>query len=130
MKLKTLWNRAQNVLAVHQFHDKIDPMLESLERIAERLRQPPPISVEVEKIKEQLAENKSVSVELEKLQPSYETLKQRGEEMIARSEGADRDVSAKGTHASCPTRPLCLDCRLQILSLRCLIKSTAEGLSQ
>lgn len=84
------------VLAVHQFHDKIDPMLESLERIAERLRQPPSISVEVEKIKEQLAENKSVSVELEKLQPSFETLKQRGEEMIARSEGADRDVSAKG----------------------------------
>ncbi|KAM9365281.1 dystonin [Pholidichthys leucotaenia] len=78
-----------------QFHDKIDPMLESLERIAERLRQPPSISVEVDKIKEQITENKSVSVDLEKLQPSYETLKQRGEEMIARSEGADKDVSAK-----------------------------------
>ncbi|XP_029031772.1 dystonin isoform X27 [Betta splendens] len=78
-----------------QFHDKIDPMLESLERIAERLRQPPSISVEVEKIKEQIAENKAVSVDLEKLQPSYETLKQRGEEMIARSEGADKDISAK-----------------------------------
>uniref|UniRef100_A0A7N8Y3D6 Dystonin n=1 Tax=Mastacembelus armatus TaxID=205130 RepID=A0A7N8Y3D6_9TELE len=78
-----------------QFHDKIDPMLESLERIADRLRQPPSISVEVEKIKEQIAENKSVSVDLEKLQPSYETLKQRGEEMIARSEGADKDISAK-----------------------------------
>lgn len=80
----------------YQFHDKIDPMLESLERIAERLRQPPSISVEVEKIKEQIAENKAVSVDLEKLQPSYETLKQRGEEMIARSEGADKDISAKG----------------------------------
>ncbi|XP_026209864.1 dystonin isoform X3 [Anabas testudineus] len=78
-----------------QFHDKIDPMLESLERIAERLRQPPSISVEVDKIKEQITENKAVSVDLEKLQPSYETLKQRGEEMIARSEGADRDISAK-----------------------------------
>ncbi|KAM9345301.1 dystonin [Symphorus nematophorus] len=78
-----------------QFHDKIDPMLESLERIAERLRQPPSISVEVDKIKEQIAENKAVSVDLEKLQPSYETLKQRGEEMIARSEGADKDISAK-----------------------------------
>ncbi|XP_041644812.1 dystonin isoform X11 [Cheilinus undulatus] len=78
-----------------QFHDKIDPMLESLERIAERLRQPPSISVEVDKIKEQITENKSVSVDLEKLQPSYETLKQRGEEMIARSEGADKDISAK-----------------------------------
>ncbi|XP_073690782.1 dystonin [Garra rufa] len=78
-----------------QFHDKIDPMLESLERIAERLRQPPSISVEVEKIREQISENKAVNVDLEKLQPSYETLKQRGEEMIARSEGADRDLSAK-----------------------------------
>ncbi|CAI5653922.1 unnamed protein product [Oreochromis niloticus] len=78
-----------------QFHDKIDPMLESLERIAERLHQPPSISVEVDKIKEQITENKTVSVDLEKLQPSYETLKQRGEEMIARSEGTDKDLSAK-----------------------------------
>ncbi|XP_033956246.1 dystonin isoform X1 [Pseudochaenichthys georgianus] len=78
-----------------QFHDKIEPMLESLERIAERLRQPPSISVEVEKIREQITENKAVSVDLEKLQPSYETLKQRGKEMIARSEGADKDISAK-----------------------------------
>ncbi|XP_037321359.2 dystonin isoform X18 [Pungitius pungitius] len=78
-----------------QFHDKIDPMLESLERIAERLRQPPSISVEVDKIREQITENKAVSVDLEKLQPSYETLRQRGEEMIARSEGSDKDLSAK-----------------------------------
>ncbi|KAM7385701.1 hypothetical protein PAMP_001763 [Pampus punctatissimus] len=78
-----------------QFHDKIDPMLESLERIAERLHQPPSISVEVDKIKEQITENKAVSVDLEKLQPSYEMLRQRGEEMIARSEGADKDISAK-----------------------------------
>uniref|UniRef100_A0A8D3DJ03 Dystonin n=1 Tax=Scophthalmus maximus TaxID=52904 RepID=A0A8D3DJ03_SCOMX len=78
-----------------QFHDKIDPMLESLERIAERLRQPPSISVEVDKIREQITENKAVYVDLEKLQPSYETLRQRGEEMIARSEGADKDIYAK-----------------------------------
>lgn len=81
-----------------QFHDKIDPMLESLNRIAERLRQPPSISVEVEKIREQISENKAVNVDLEKLQPSYETLKQRGEDMITRSEGADKDLSAKGKH--------------------------------
>ncbi|XP_032039850.1 dystonin isoform X8 [Aythya fuligula] len=78
-----------------QFHDKIDPTLESLKRIVERLRQPPSISAEVEKIKEQISENKNVSMDLEKLQPVYETLKQRGEEMIARSEGADKDISAK-----------------------------------
>nr|XP_056712073.1 dystonin [Euleptes europaea] len=78
-----------------QFHDKIDSTTESLERIVERLRQPPSISAEVEKIKEQISENKNVAVDLEKLQPVYETLKQRGEEMIARSEGADKDISAK-----------------------------------
>ncbi|MEE6476577.1 hypothetical protein FKM82_011128 [Ascaphus truei] len=78
-----------------QFHDKIDPTLESLQRIAERLRQPPSISAECEKIREQISETKNVSVELEKLQPVYETLKMRGEEMIARSEGADKDISAK-----------------------------------
>lgn len=79
-----------------QFHDKINPMLESLQRIAERLRQPPSISAECEKIREQISENKNVSMELEKLQPVYETLRMRGEEMIARSEGADKDISAKG----------------------------------
>lgn len=73
-------------------------MLESLNRIAERLRQPPSISVEVEKIREQISENKAVNMDLEKLQPSYETLKQRGEDMITRSEGADKDLSAKGKH--------------------------------
>ncbi|XP_063775378.1 dystonin [Pseudophryne corroboree] len=78
-----------------QFHDKIDPTLENLQRIAERLRQPPSISAECEKIREQISENKNVSVELEKLQPVYEMLKMRGEEMIARSEGADKDISAK-----------------------------------
>ncbi|KAM8953054.1 dystonin [Pelodytes ibericus] len=78
-----------------QFHDKIDPTLESLERIAERLRLPPSISAECEKIREQISDNKNVSVELQKLQPVYETLKMRGEEMIARSEGADKDISAK-----------------------------------
>lgn len=86
-----------------QFHDKIDSTTESLERIVERLRQPPSISAEVEKIKEQISENKNVSMDLEKLQPVYETLKQRGEEMIARSEGADKDISAKGmSNRECP----------------------------
>ncbi|NXN52662.1 DYST protein, partial [Rynchops niger] len=78
-----------------QLHDKRDSTLESLKGIAECLRQPPSISAEAEKIKEQISENKKVSVDLEKLQTVYETLKQRGKEMIARSEGADKDISAK-----------------------------------
>ncbi|XP_069742158.1 microtubule-actin cross-linking factor 1 isoform X12 [Narcine bancroftii] len=78
-----------------QFHDKIHPMLEALERIAIRLRQPPSISAEVEKIREQINENKNVTMELDKLQPAFETLKQRGDDLIGRSEGTDKDFCAK-----------------------------------
>ncbi|XP_069751825.1 microtubule-actin cross-linking factor 1 isoform X3 [Narcine bancroftii] len=78
-----------------QFHDKIDPMLESLEHIADRMRKPPSIPAEVEKIREHITENKNMSMELEKLQPSFEALKHRGEELISRSSGAEEDPAAK-----------------------------------
>uniref|UniRef100_A0A672V6K5 Microtubule actin crosslinking factor 1 n=1 Tax=Strigops habroptila TaxID=2489341 RepID=A0A672V6K5_STRHB len=78
-----------------QFHDKIEPMLETLESLSSRLRMPPLIPAEVEKIRECISENKSASVELEKLQPSFEALKRRGEELISRSQGADKDLAAK-----------------------------------
>ncbi|XP_051892499.1 microtubule-actin cross-linking factor 1 isoform X16 [Pristis pectinata] len=78
-----------------QFHDKIDPMLESLEHIADRMRMPPSIPAEVEKIREHINENKNIAMELEKLQPSFEALKRRGEELIGRSSGAEEDPAAK-----------------------------------
>ncbi|XP_065553703.1 microtubule-actin cross-linking factor 1 isoform X13 [Lathamus discolor] len=78
-----------------QFHDKIEPMLETLEALSSRLRMPPLIPAEVEKIRECISENKSAGVELEKLQPSFEALKRRGEELIGRSQGADKDLAAK-----------------------------------
>uniref|UniRef100_A0A8C9MVM7 Microtubule actin crosslinking factor 1 n=1 Tax=Serinus canaria TaxID=9135 RepID=A0A8C9MVM7_SERCA len=78
-----------------QFHDKIEPMLETLESLSSRLRLPPLIPAEVDKIRECISENKNSTVELEKLQPSFEALKRRGEELIARSQGADKDLAAK-----------------------------------
>ncbi|XP_054026388.1 microtubule-actin cross-linking factor 1 isoform X17 [Dryobates pubescens] len=78
-----------------QFHDKIEPMLETLENLSSRLRMPPLIPAEVDKIRECISENKNSSVELEKLQPSFEALKRRGEELIGRSQGADKDLAAK-----------------------------------
>ncbi|KAM6045371.1 microtubule-actin cross-linking factor 1-like isoform 2-T2 [Chlamydotis macqueenii] len=78
-----------------QFHDKIEPMLETLESLSSRLRMPPLIPAEVEKIRECISENKNATVELEKLQPSFEALKHRGEELIGRSQGADKDLAAK-----------------------------------
>ncbi|XP_050182375.1 LOW QUALITY PROTEIN: microtubule-actin cross-linking factor 1-like [Myiozetetes cayanensis] len=78
-----------------QFHDKIEPMLETLENLSSRLRLPPLIPAEVDKIRECISENKNSTVELEKLQPSFEALKRRGEELIGRSQGADKDLAAK-----------------------------------
>ncbi|XP_074832544.1 microtubule-actin cross-linking factor 1 isoform X4 [Carettochelys insculpta] len=78
-----------------QFHDKIEPMLQTLENLASRLRMPPLIPAEVDKIRECISENKNSTMELEKLQPSFEALKHRGEELIGRSQGADKDLAAK-----------------------------------
>ncbi|XP_074190545.1 microtubule-actin cross-linking factor 1 isoform X19 [Rhinolophus sinicus] len=78
-----------------QFHDKIEPMLETLENLSSRLRMPPLIPAEVDKIRECIGDNKSATMELEKLQPSFEALKRRGEELIGRSQGADKDLAAK-----------------------------------
>ncbi|XP_054854823.1 microtubule-actin cross-linking factor 1 isoform X6 [Eublepharis macularius] len=78
-----------------QFHDKIEPMLETLENLSSRLRMPPLIPAEVEKIRECISDNKNATMELEKLQPSFEALKRRGEELIGRSQGADKDLAAK-----------------------------------
>ncbi|KAM9116258.1 microtubule-actin cross-linking factor 1 isoform 8-T8 [Pangshura tecta] len=78
-----------------QFHDKIEPMLETLETLSSRLRMPPVIPAEVDKIRECISENKNSTMELEKLQPTFEALKRRGEELIGRSQGADKDLAAK-----------------------------------
>ncbi|XP_026529532.1 microtubule-actin cross-linking factor 1 isoform X7 [Notechis scutatus] len=80
---------------IAEFHDKIEPMLETLESLSSRLRMPPLIPAEVEKIRECIGDNKNATLELEKLQPSFGGLKRRGEELIRRSQGADRDLAAK-----------------------------------
>ncbi|XP_053942173.1 microtubule-actin cross-linking factor 1 isoform X9 [Cuculus canorus] len=80
---------------ITEFHDKIEPMLETLESLSSRLRMPPLIPAEVDKIRECINENKNATVELEKLQPSFEALKRRGEELIGRSQGPDKDLAAK-----------------------------------
>uniref|UniRef100_A0A3B3HQA7 Dystonin n=1 Tax=Oryzias latipes TaxID=8090 RepID=A0A3B3HQA7_ORYLA len=72
-----------------QFHDKMDPLLETLEGAVQRLRQPPPVAAEVEKIREQLAEHRAQGLELDKLLPSFSALCARGEELISRAANDD-----------------------------------------
>ncbi|KAG7457647.1 hypothetical protein MATL_G00229410 [Megalops atlanticus] len=77
-----------------QFHDKMDPLLETLEGAVQRLRQPPPVAAEVEKIREQLAEHRATGLELDKLLPSFSALCARGEELITRAPHDDPAAQA------------------------------------
>ncbi|XP_077405806.1 microtubule-actin cross-linking factor 1 isoform X18 [Vanacampus margaritifer] len=80
-----------------QFHDKMDPLLETLEAAVQRLRQPPPVAAEVDKIREQLAEHRAQGLELDKLLPSFSALCARGEELIGRA--AHDDPAAQAVHS-------------------------------
>ncbi|XP_075868033.1 microtubule-actin cross-linking factor 1 isoform X22 [Nelusetta ayraudi] len=77
-----------------QFHDKMDPLLETLEGAVQRLRQPPSVAAEVEKIREQLAEHRAQGLELDKLLPSFSALCARGEELIGRAAHDDPAAQA------------------------------------
>ncbi|KAF0024253.1 hypothetical protein F2P81_023055 [Scophthalmus maximus] len=80
-----------------QFHDKMDPLLETLEGAVQRLRQPPPVAAEVEKIREQLGEHRAQGLELDKLLPSFSALCARGEELIGRAAHDDPAAQAVRT---------------------------------
>uniref|UniRef100_A0A3Q3VYD6 Uncharacterized protein n=1 Tax=Mola mola TaxID=94237 RepID=A0A3Q3VYD6_MOLML len=80
-----------------QFHDKMDPLLETLEGAVQRLRQPPSVAAEVEKIREQLAEHRAQGLELDKLLPSFSALCARGEELIGRAAHDDPAAQAVRT---------------------------------
>uniref|UniRef100_A0AAV2K0U9 Microtubule-actin cross-linking factor 1-like n=1 Tax=Knipowitschia caucasica TaxID=637954 RepID=A0AAV2K0U9_KNICA len=77
-----------------QFHDKMDPLLETLEAAVQRLRQPPPVAAEVDKIREQLSDHRALGLELDKLLPSFSALCSRGEELIGRAAHDDPAAQA------------------------------------
>ncbi|KAJ8333313.1 hypothetical protein SKAU_G00422090 [Synaphobranchus kaupii] len=66
-----------------QFHDKMEPLLETLERAVQRLRQRPPVAVELEKIREQLTVHRAAGQELDKLLPAYNALCSHGDDPVA-----------------------------------------------
>ncbi|KAF3819988.1 hypothetical protein GH733_015497 [Mirounga leonina] len=78
-----------------QFHDKIEPMLETLENLSSRLRMPPLIPAEVDKIRECISDNKSATVELEKLQPSFEALKRQIQDKLDQMVFFWEDIKAR-----------------------------------
>ncbi|KAM9419819.1 microtubule-actin cross-linking factor 1-like isoform 33-T33 [Salvelinus alpinus] len=80
-----------------QFHDKMDPLLETLEGAVQRLRSPPPVAAEADKIREQLADHKATGLELDKLLPSFSALCARGEELISRA--AHNDPAAQAVRS-------------------------------
>uniref|UniRef100_A0A8C7FXA3 Microtubule actin crosslinking factor 1 n=1 Tax=Oncorhynchus kisutch TaxID=8019 RepID=A0A8C7FXA3_ONCKI len=82
-----------------QFHDKMDPLLETLEGAVQRLRSPSPVAAEADKIREQLAEHKATGLELDKLLPSFSALCARGEELISRAAHDDPAAEGKAVHS-------------------------------
>ncbi|XP_054619826.1 microtubule-actin cross-linking factor 1, isoforms 1/2/3/4 isoform X6 [Dunckerocampus dactyliophorus] len=91
------WSLLTAITQLMEFHDKMDPLLETLEAAVQRLRQPPPVAAEVEKIREQLAEHRAQGLELDKLLPSFSALCARGEELISRA--AHDDPAAQAVHS-------------------------------
>uniref|UniRef100_A0A3B3ZE18 Uncharacterized protein n=1 Tax=Periophthalmus magnuspinnatus TaxID=409849 RepID=A0A3B3ZE18_9GOBI len=87
-----------------QFHDKMDPLLETLEGAVQRLRQPPPVAAEVDKIREQLSDHRAQGLELDKLLPSFSALCARGEELIGRAAHNDPAIISKFTNSEAEER--------------------------
>ncbi|XP_077599175.1 microtubule-actin cross-linking factor 1 isoform X4 [Stigmatopora nigra] len=77
-----------------QFHDKMDPLLETLEAAVQRLRQPPAVAAEVDKIREQLSDHRAQGLELDKLLPGFSALCARGEELVGRAAPDDPAAQA------------------------------------
>uniref|UniRef100_A0A8C4R0E0 Dystonin n=1 Tax=Eptatretus burgeri TaxID=7764 RepID=A0A8C4R0E0_EPTBU len=90
-----------------QFHDKMDTMLENLERVAQRLRVPPPIPADSDKIREQIGETKSAMLEFQKLQPTFTSLNSSGQELIMLSRKEQKEEMAKGLNRESPLVEQC-----------------------
>ncbi|CAH1233097.1 DST [Branchiostoma lanceolatum] len=78
-----------------EWHQKIDTTLEQLEKMQEQLGAPTPIVVETNEIEKQISEDEVLRTELEKHLSAIETLQATGADLISKSAGVDRGLSAK-----------------------------------
>ncbi|CAH1233122.1 DST [Branchiostoma lanceolatum] len=78
-----------------EWHQKIDSTLEQLEKMQDQLGAPTPIVVETNEIEKQISEDEVLRTELEKHLSAIETLQATGADLISKSAGVDRGLSAK-----------------------------------
>ncbi|XP_066263275.1 golgin subfamily A member 6-like protein 22 isoform X3 [Branchiostoma lanceolatum] len=78
-----------------EWHQKMDSTLEQLEKMQDQLGAPTPIVVETNEIEKQISEDEVLRTELEKHLSAIETLQATGADLISKSAGVDRGLSAK-----------------------------------
>ncbi|XP_077637589.1 plectin [Lonchura striata] len=79
-----------------QLSERMDLLLECLERLQSRLQSQPPVRGDAAHLREQIRENSLALGELEKLGVALEGIRAQGEELLATMQAASSDAAARG----------------------------------
>lgn len=80
-----------------QLTERMDLLLECLERLQSRLQSQPSVRGDAAHLREQIRENSLALGELEKLGVALETIQAQGSELLASMQAANSDAAARGT---------------------------------
>lgn len=80
-----------------QLTERMDLLLECLERLQSRLQSQPPVRGDADHLREQIRENSLALGELEKLGVALESVRAQGGELLASMQAANSDAAARGT---------------------------------
>uniref|UniRef100_A0A8C4XR63 Uncharacterized protein n=1 Tax=Falco tinnunculus TaxID=100819 RepID=A0A8C4XR63_FALTI len=89
-------DRARPPLHLPQLTERMDLLLECLERLQSRLQSQPSIRGDAAHLREQIRENSLALGELEKLGVALETIQAQGSELLASMQAANSDAAARG----------------------------------
>lgn len=87
-----------------QLSERMDLLLECLERLQSRLQSQPSVRGDAAHLREQIRENSLALGELEKLGAALESVRAQGGELLASMQAANSDAAARGTGAEGRTR--------------------------
>lgn len=82
--------------AAPQLSERMDLLLECLERLQSRLQSQPPVRGDAAHLREQIRENSLALGELEKLGVALEGIRAQGEELLATMQAVSSDAAARG----------------------------------
>lgn len=88
-------------LHLSQLTERMDLLLECLERLQSRLQSQPSVRGDTAHLREQIRENSLALGELEKLGVALETVQAQGAELLASMQAANSDAAARGAGRGC-----------------------------